>query len=203
MISTITLLAAGPTAGHKLGLALVGAAFIVFALVSAFVLPRRNPNFPGRAMSGYVAVCVLFFVAMMAAVLIFGKESKATGNEAAARTTNRAGSLPGQTTTGAATTTNGGGGRAATTTAGGSSGGGDAAAGKKVFASAGCSACHTLKAAGASGTVGPNLDQLKPSLQAVQAQVNHGGGGMPAFKGQLSDKQILDVATYVSSVAGS
>ena len=35
--------------------------------------------------------------------------------------------------------------------------------GKKVFASAGCVGCHTLKDAGSTGTVGPNLDQLKPS----------------------------------------
>ncbi len=36
------------TTGHKIGLLVVGLAFIVFALVSSFVLPRRNPNFPGR-----------------------------------------------------------------------------------------------------------------------------------------------------------
>jgi len=33
-----------------------------------------------------------------------------------------------------------------------------AAAGKAVFTSAGCSACHTLAAAGATGTIGPDLD---------------------------------------------
>src|SRR4029077_612316 len=32
---------------------------------------------------------------------------------------------------------------------------GDRAAGKKVFASAGCAGCHTLKDAGATGNVGP------------------------------------------------
>jgi mono/diheme cytochrome c family protein len=76
------------------------------------------------------------------------------------------------------------------------------AAGKSVFESAGCSGCHTLKDAGSTGNIGPNLDQLKPSKTAVQTQVTNGGGAMPAFKGRLTGKQISDVATYVSSVAG-
>lgn len=83
------------------------------------------------------------------------------------------------------------------------SGGGSAAPdGKKVFASAGCGGCHTLKDAGSSGNVGPNLDQLKPSEPTVQHQVEVGGGAMPSFKGQLSDAEIKAVAKYVSSVAG-
>ena len=32
------------------------AAFIVFALVSSFVLPRRNPNFPGRYLGWYITI---------------------------------------------------------------------------------------------------------------------------------------------------
>ena len=74
--------------------------------------------------------------------------------------------------------------------------------GKQVFASAGCGGCHTLKDAGASGNVGPNLDQLKPSKDRVAHQVTVGGGAMPAFKGQLSDAQIQAVAAYVASSAG-
>lgn len=74
--------------------------------------------------------------------------------------------------------------------------------GKAVFASAGCGGCHTLKAAGSSGNVGPNLDQLKPSKATVSHQVEVGGGAMPAFKGQLSDAEIDAVATFVSSEAG-
>lgn len=41
------------------------------------------------------------------------------------------------------------------------SGGGNLAAGKSAFSSNGCGACHTLTAAGTSGTVGPDLDKLK------------------------------------------
>jgi mono/diheme cytochrome c family protein len=83
-------------------------------------------------------------------------------------------------------------------------GGGKAAApdGKSVFASAGCGSCHTLKAAGATGTVGPNLDTLKPTEPVVERQVTNGGGGMPPFKGQLTTAQIKAVAQFVSSSAG-
>lgn len=80
---------------------------------------------------------------------------------------------------------------------------GNSTKGKAVFASAGCGGCHTLAAAHSSGTIGPNLDQLKPDYRTVTSQVTNGGGAMPAFKGTLSAKQIRDVAAYVSSVAGS
>jgi mono/diheme cytochrome c family protein len=192
MLSTIAFVVAGLSTGHKIGLAAVGVAFIVFALVSSFVLPRRNPNFPGRHMGWYIALCVLFFVAMLSAVLVFGKEStEAEGNEPPAHTSTASGSLPGQTTSTPSTT------EEETTTAATASG--DATAGKAVFASAGCGGCHTLKAAGSSGSVGPNLDSLKPSQETVAHQVEHGGGAMPAFKGQLTDAQIQDVAAYVAA----
>ena len=74
---------------------------------------------------------------------------------------------------------------------------GDPAAGKQVFATAGCTSCHTLADAGASGTVGPNLDDAKPPLERVIDRVTNGKGVMPPFKGQLTDKQIQDVAAYV------
>jgi mono/diheme cytochrome c family protein len=92
---------------------------------------------------------------------------------------------------------------APTTTGGGGSAGGSAKPdGKQVFASAGCGGCHTLKAAGSSGNVGPNLDALKPSKATVAHQVEVGGGQMPAFKGQLSPAEIAAVAEFVSSNAG-
>ena len=70
------------------------------------------------------------------------------------------GSVPTQTapattsTTAATTTTSGGG---STTTGGG---GGGAANGKALFVSNGCNSCHTFKPAGATGTIGPDLDKL-------------------------------------------
>ncbi len=89
------------------------------------------------------------------------------------------------------------------TPAAGAGGSGDqVAAGKKVFATAGCTSCHTLKDAGATGTVGPNLDDAKPAKARVVTRVTNGKAPMPSFKGQLTDDQIDAVATYVSSVAG-
>jgi mono/diheme cytochrome c family protein len=80
---------------------------------------------------------------------------------------------------------------------------GDAEAGKAVFASAGCGGCHTLEEAGSSGSVGPKLDGLNLSFDRVKEQVENGGGAMPAFKGQLTDQQINDVAAFVSQSSGS
>jgi cytochrome c oxidase subunit 1 len=91
---------------------------------------------------------------------------------------------------------------APTPAAPGATSGAGAAAGEEVFKSAGCGACHTLAAAGASGKVGPNLDRLKPSEPRVERQVIRGGAGMPAFKGQLSSKQIREVAEFVASSSG-
>ena len=166
----------------EIGLAVVAGAFILFALVSSFVLPSRYPNFPGRHLGWFVAISILFFVAMISAVLYFGQESESSSEPA---TTTAATTTAATTTAPAATTT---------TTAAPQ---GDAAAGKAVFASAGCGGCHTLKAAGSTGNVGPNLDQLKPSFEAVQHQVEVGGGPMPSFKDALSAKQIQDVAAFV------
>jgi hypothetical protein len=66
------VLFAALSTGHKLGLGLSGAAFIVFALVSSMVIPRSRPDFPGRNLGWFVFVSILFFVGMMCAVLIFG-----------------------------------------------------------------------------------------------------------------------------------
>ena len=95
-----------------------------------------------------------------------------------------------------ATGTAGGG----TTTSGTTTGGGEAS-GESVFTS-NCGSCHVLGAAGTSGTVGPNLDQLKPDEGTVEQQVRNGGGGMPAFEGRLSDAEIKAVSKYVAENAG-
>jgi outer membrane protein assembly factor BamB len=79
--------------------------------------------------------------------------------------------------------------------------GGGTADGKAVFTE-NCASCHTLAAAGATGTVGPNLDQLKPSESTVERQVTNGGGGMPAFGGRLSKGQITAVSKFVAANAG-
>jgi len=80
-------------------------------------------------------------------------------------------------------------------------GGGGAEDGKAIF-TANCASCHTLAAAGASGTVGPNLDQAKPDEALVRERVTNGKGVMPSFKGKLTNAQITAVAKYVSQNAG-
>jgi cytochrome c5 len=73
--------------------------------------------------------------------------------------------------------------------------------GKTIFTQT-CAQCHTLADAGTMGTVGPNLDQSRPSKDLVVDRVTNGRGAMPAFKGSLDPAQIEAVADYVSSAAG-
>lgn len=80
--------------------------------------------------------------------------------------------------------------------------GGGSEAGREVFA-ANCGSCHTLSDAGTSGGIGPNLDTIGLDASAVENQVRNGGGGMPAFEGQLSDDEIAQVAAYVAANDGS
>jgi mono/diheme cytochrome c family protein len=74
---------------------------------------------------------------------------------------------------------------------------GDAAAGEEVFTANGCGSCHTMEAAGTSGSIGPNLDESQPDFELVVDRVTNGQGAMPAFGDQLSEQQIADVAAYV------
>jgi mono/diheme cytochrome c family protein len=86
---------------------------------------------------------------------------------------------------------------------GGSGGGsGEDADGEAVFAQAGCGSCHALDAAGASGSVGPSLDDTKPSRDLVVDRVTNGKSAMPAFKDQLSEAEIAAVAEYVVASSG-
>ena len=172
---------------HKVGIAVVAGVFIAFALVSSFVLPAMRPQFPGRRVGLFVALTVLFTAGMLGTIIALAKEPKEP-REAAAETT-----APAPTPTTPAP---------ATPAPSPSAPAGDAAAGKTVFETAGCTSCHTLKAANAHGTVGPNLDDNKPPAALVVDRVTHGKGVMPPFAGQLTPKQIADVAAFVSSSAG-
>jgi mono/diheme cytochrome c family protein len=154
---------------------------IVFALLSSFYFPRRNPNFPGNRLGLFILVASLLFLGTMAGVIFFAKEEEeAHGAEATETHGTETGEAPSTTTETAPSTSEG-----------------DAAAGEAVFASAGCGGCHTLEAAGSSGSVGPNLDDAKPDQALVVERVTNGMGAMPSFKGQLDEKQIQDVAAYV------
>ena len=81
-------------------------------------------------------------------------------------------------------------------------GGEEALDGAAIFAEAGCGSCHTLEAAGASGTIGPNLDESQPDRGLVIDRVTNGKGAMPSFSDSLSEQQIAAVADYVASSSG-
>jgi len=184
--------------GHQIGLAGFGAAFIAFSLVSVFVLPSREPNFPGRAgLRWYLPLTVAFFAAMMAAVLVFGREKKESTAEAA--------SPPAASSTGATTTT------APATPAG------NPTAGKAVYVKAGCAACHTFTPAGSTGKVGPDLDKLadyaakakQPENQFAESAIIHPPPAyvppgyptnvMPTTFGKsLSSTEIADLVAFLT-----
>ena len=66
---------AGLTTGHKIGLGVVAAIFVTFALASAFLGPRWKPDFPGKSgIKLYVVLCFVIFAAMLGAVAVFAAE---------------------------------------------------------------------------------------------------------------------------------
>ena len=76
------------------------------------------------------------------------------------------------------------------------------AEGKQIFTQS-CGTCHTLSDAGTNGSVGPNLDQLKPDKARVQSAIENGGAGTGAMPANIvTGEEAEAVATYVSSVAG-
>jgi hypothetical protein len=69
------MLLAGLSTGHTIGMVIVALTFIGFALISSFVLPRRQPDFPGKNGIGVFAiVCIVLFVAQLTSVIVFGVE---------------------------------------------------------------------------------------------------------------------------------
>jgi len=179
------------TTTGKVTLLIVAGLFIAWALITAIWIPKRNPDFPAT-LTVFLLVSSLFLVAQLGSVYWVTSTQEVETEAAEPAGEGEAETTPAETTP------------AETTPAGDPQPGADAdvVAGKEVFESAGCVGCHTLADAGATGNVGPNLDEAKPSADLVVTRVTNGMGGMPAFKGQLSDKQIQDVAAYVSSVAG-
>jgi mono/diheme cytochrome c family protein len=172
---------------HKIGLGGIAGLFIVFALACSFLFPRWNPNFPGRRVGLCVVRVLLFTIAELGAVEKFAKESESEAAEPAETTTT------GSTTTAPAPT-------------------GDAAAGKAVFTSAGCAACHTLKEANATATVGPNLDEalkgkdaafIHESIVDPSAEIASGYQDImpPDFEKSLSPKQIDDLVALLDQAA--
>ena len=190
----------------KVGLGLVTALFILFALAVSFWFPRRNPDFPGERLGAFIGVAVALFVATVAGVVVFAKEEEGAAGHEAAEThavTDTGGAETQPTETGGGSDTGGtdtGGTDTGGETGGGEDGhqGGDAEAGAEVYEANGCGTCHTFEAAGSSGQVGPNLDEAEPSVEEAVEVVTNGRGAMPAFGDRLDEQQIRDVAAYVA-----
>jgi mono/diheme cytochrome c family protein len=190
------------TTNQELGLAITAAVFIAFALLSALVIPRSRPNFPGRTgLVPFILVTVILTIAMLGAVEVFAKEDHA---EAGGETTET--ETTGTTTTETETTETE---PAGTTTAEQPSG--SAEAGRAVFVDQGCGGCHMFAPAGSTGTVGPNLGEVLAGKDAAfihesivdpNAEVASGfsAGVMPQNYGdQLSPQQLDDLVAFLSS----
>ena len=185
--------------GHAVGLALVAGSFVVFALLSALVIPRRWPQYPGRGLSWFLAGTLVLFVATLAAVEVFAKESEAAEETAVTETTTETG---GTTTEG---TTTGEAQPPPPPTAAE----GDPAAGKAAFAAQGCGGCHAFSAAGTTASVGPDLDEVLQGKDAAfvsesivdpnkEIASGYGANIMPPDFGQkLSQKQLDDLVAFL------
>jgi mono/diheme cytochrome c family protein len=184
--------------GHAVGLALVAGTMVVFALLSALVIPRRWPQYPGRGLNWFIAGTLVLFVSTLAAVEVFAKEAEE--EVAVSETTTETG---GTTTEG---TTTGEAQPPPPPTAAE----GDPAAGKAAFAAQGCGGCHAFSAAGTTASVGPDLDE---ALQGKDAEFvresivdpnkviasGYGPGIMPQDFGQkLSPKQLDDLLAFLT-----
>ncbi len=65
-----------------------------------------------------------------------------------------------------------------------------------------CAICHTLADAGAQGTVGPSLDEVRPDAARVERALREGFGAMPSYAESLSAAQRRTLAEYVAAASG-
>jgi mono/diheme cytochrome c family protein len=185
-------------------LGIIAAVLVVFSLVVSLVIPGRNPSFPGRHLRLFVLVAVLLVVGMLTAVEVLG-ESHHFGAEGGAPTGVTEVAPTAGTTTGGTTET----GVTAT---------GDPAAGKQVFttvADPACSTCHTLQEAGATQTLGPNLDEglkgkdaafIHESIVNPDAEITPGypDNLMPEDYGEkLDEQQLADLVAFLVQATSS
>jgi mono/diheme cytochrome c family protein len=187
---------------NKIWLAVFAGVFIAFALVSSFVLSRRNPDFPGEeGRTWFIVATIGLFVAMMFAVAVFAQESEEAHGEEVTETAPAGEPQPQETATRETATT-----ETETTPEGG---GGDPQAGRAVFLSQGCGGCHAFSAAGTNAAIGPNLDEslqgddaehIRESILDPAAEVESGFQPiMPTdYQDKLSPKQVADLVAFLS-----
>ncbi len=184
----------GITTGNAVALGVIAGIFVVFALASALLIPRRWPDFPGKHLGWFIVVTLVLFVATLAAVELFAVEPKeeaavaetTTGNEPPPGTTTQAEQPPPPPAAG-----------------------GDPAAGREVFLGQDCGGCHASAAAGTSGAIGPNLDEslqgadaaaIRESIVEPSAETAEGypAGIMPQDYGEdLTPQQLDDLVAFL------
>jgi mono/diheme cytochrome c family protein len=190
------------TTDQKLGLAGTAAVFIAFSLLAAFVLPRGNPDFPGRrGLVPFILVTVILTIAMLGAVEVFAKEEH--GEAAAQETTPEPPPPPASPTPQPQEPP-------PPTETAPEEPSGSPEAGREVFAAQGCGTCHTFAPAGTSGTTGPDLDEsldgdpgyVRRAIVDPDAEIAEGysPGVMPkTYEQQLSPKQLDDLVAFLTS----
>ena len=90
---------------NKLGLGLAALVFIVFALASAMLIPRYRPDFPGEGgLRAFLAMTVVLFVGMVAAVERFGADEEEPAEAAAEHRETTPNTAPATTSAGGAQT---------------------------------------------------------------------------------------------------
>jgi cytochrome c6 len=196
--------------GWEIGLLSTAVVFIILALVASMVVPRRWPEFPNRSLGWFIAGCIVLFVGQMTAVILLsevGESHEAVEQPEPGGPTEPAPTEPEPTEPEPEPEPEPTEPEPAPTepepTEPAPPVEGDPVAGKEIFlGDGGCGACHTLADAGTSGVIGPNLDESQPDLDLAVQRITDGQGAMPSFEGQLTEQQILDVATYVSTAAG-
>ncbi|HLS43269.1 MAG TPA: cytochrome c [Paenalcaligenes sp.] len=65
-----------------------------------------------------------------------------------------------------------------------------------------CAICHALEDAGATGSIGPSLDDLKPTKEQIHKVMIEGMGAMPSFEATLSEEERDAIAEYVVHAVG-
>jgi mono/diheme cytochrome c family protein len=78
--------------------------------------------------------------------------------------------------------------------------------GATVFARMGCASCHTLAAAGATGEIGPSLDERLPdhtadSLRAVIVSPPAGSMMPDNFGSRMSDAELDQLVSFLLSAS--
>jgi len=188
----------GITTGNAVALGVIAGIFVVFALASALLIPRRWPDFPGEHLRWFIVGTLVLFVATLGAVEVFAVEPKEEAAAGETATGHEPPPPPGATTQ-------------AEQPPPAPAAEGDAAAGEEVFQGQGCGNCHAFSAAGSSGAVGPDLDEslqgddaafIRESIVEPNAETAEGyqANIMPADYGQkLTPKQLDDLVAFLQA----